>query len=67
MGFALIGIIMNTIKENFSFTVTTIVLMFFVAACLIFDLVKRKRKAEWKKIWVYMVDYNTPYGSSDDF
>ncbi|MCY7858732.1 hypothetical protein OZL46_19840 [Bacillus sonorensis] len=43
LGFALIGIIMNTIKENFSFTVTTIVLMFFVAACLIFDLVKRKR------------------------
>ncbi|MCY7858902.1 hypothetical protein MOB44_19955 [Bacillus sonorensis] len=46
LGFALIATIMNTIKENFSSTVTTIVLVVFVAACLILDLVKSKKSQE---------------------
>ena len=46
LGFALIGIIMSTIRENFSSTVTTIVLVVFVAACLVFDLIKGKRSQD---------------------
>lgn len=46
LGFALMGIIMSTIRENFSSTVTTIVLVVFVAACLVFDLIKGKRSQD---------------------
>ncbi|OMI25711.1 hypothetical protein BTA31_17760 [Bacillus haynesii] len=37
---------MYNVKSNFSFPVTTFVLVVFVAACLIFDLVKRKKSQE---------------------
>ncbi|MFT0827286.1 hypothetical protein VSK92_23235 [Bacillus swezeyi] len=43
---ALGAVIMYNVKSNFSFPVTTTVLVVFVAACLIFDLVKRKRNQE---------------------
>ncbi|MCY8346995.1 hypothetical protein [Bacillus haynesii] len=43
---ALGAVIMYNVKSNFSFPVTTIVLVVFVAACLIFDLVKRKKSQE---------------------
>ncbi|MEC1300996.1 hypothetical protein [Bacillus paralicheniformis] len=46
MGGALIGIIMSTIRENFSSAVTTTVLVVLMTACLIFDLVKRKRSQD---------------------
>ncbi|MCY8000888.1 hypothetical protein [Bacillus haynesii] len=43
---ALGAVIMYNVKSNFSFPVTTIVLVVFVTACLIFDLVKRKKSQE---------------------
>ncbi|AAU23633.2 hypothetical protein FTE28_04080 [Bacillus licheniformis] len=43
---ALGAVIMYNIKSNFSFPVTTIVLVVFVAACLHFDLVKRKKSKD---------------------
>ncbi|MEC1288623.1 hypothetical protein P9B52_22965, partial [Bacillus paralicheniformis] len=46
LGGALIGIIMSTIRENFSSAVTTTVLVVLMTACLIFDLVKRKRSQD---------------------
>lgn len=38
LGGALFGIIMSTIRENFSSAVTTTVLVVLMTACLIFDL-----------------------------
>ncbi|WP_261794627.1 hypothetical protein [Bacillus paralicheniformis] len=46
LGGALFGIIMSTIRENFSSAVTTTVLVVLMTACLIFDLVKHKKSQE---------------------
>ncbi len=43
---ALGAVIMYNVKTNFSFPVTTFVLVVLVAACLIFDLVKSKKSQE---------------------
>lgn len=43
---ALGAVIMYNVKSNFSFPVTATVLVILAAACLILDLVKRKRSQE---------------------
>lgn len=53
---AVIGVLMNTMKENFPPTVTTIVLFGFGAACLILDRIKSKRNQDqsdkkYESIW----------------
>ena len=58
---ALGAVIMYNIKSNFSFPVTTIVLVVFVAACLHFDLVKRKRSK------IRMIKSMGLYGGSQQF
>ncbi|AGN36532.1 hypothetical protein [Bacillus paralicheniformis] len=43
---ALGAVIMYNVKSNFSFPVTTTVLVVLMTACLIFDLVKHKRSQD---------------------
>jgi len=50
------AVIMYNVKSNFSFPVTTTVLVILVAACLIFDLIERKKSQDqsdkkYESIW----------------